>query len=435
MRVPDIIMKKRDGGELSPEEIFFLIDGMVSGDVPDYQMSAFCMAVYFQGMTSAETTALTLAMARSGEIVDLSAIRGTKVDKHSTGGVGDTTTLVLAPMVAATGVPVAKMSGRGLGHTGGTLDKLESIPGMRVSLSEEEFIEQVNRIGIAIVGQTEDVAPADKILYALRDVTATVESIPLIAASIMSKKLATGADAIVLDVKTGTGAFMHDLSQAEALAGLMVDIGRMARRKMAAVISDMNQPLGHGVGNTLEVIEAVQTLAGEERGRLFDLCLELGARMVVMGGAESSIEAARVRLNDVVDSGAALEKLREMVVAQGGDPAYIDDPRRLPVAPYSEYITAPCSGYVASVDAMTLGRAAMSMGAGRARKEDSVDLECGLVTLVSIGDPVEQGQPVAKLYASSTSLLTEGLSVAAKAYTYSAEPIEPPPLVYRIIES
>lgn len=434
MRVPDIIMKKRDGHELSSEEISFLIEGMVSGDVPDYQMSAFCMAVYFQGMTPRETTALTLAMTRSGEIVDLSNIRGTKVDKHSTGGVGDTTTLVLAPMVAACGVPVAKMSGRGLGHTGGTLDKLESIPGMRVTLSEEEFMEQVNRIGIAVVGQTEDVAPADKTLYALRDVTATVESIPLIAASIMSKKLATGADAIVLDVKTGTGAFMHDLTCARELASLMVDIGGMAGRRMAAVISDMNQPLGHAVGNTLEVIEAIQTLSGEKRGRIFDLCLELGARMVEMAGAESDIDAARFRLQKTVESGAALEKLREMVIAQGGDAGYVDDPKRLSVAEFSESISAPCSGYVASVDAMTLGRAAMSMGAGRQRKEDSVDLSCGLVTLVSVGDPIEEGQPVVELHASNRSKLSEGLSYAARAFTYSPDPIQPPPLVYETIQ-
>lgn len=434
MRVPDIIMKKRDGHELSSEEISFLIEGMVSGDVPDYQMSAFCMAVYFQGMTPRETTALTLAMTRSGEIVDLSNIRGTKVDKHSTGGVGDTTTLALAPMVAACGIPVAKMSGRGLGHTGGTLDKLEAIPGMRVILSEEEFMEQVNRIGIAVVGQTEDVAPADKTLYALRDVTATVESIPLIAASIMSKKLATGADAIVLDVKAGTGAFMHDLTRARELASLMVDIGRMAGRRMAAVISDMNQPLGHAVGNTLEVIEAIQTLSGEKRGRIFDLCLELGARMVVMAGAESDMDSARSRLQETVESGAALEKLREMVIAQGGDPGYVDDPKRLPVAEFSESVSAPCSGYVASVDAMTLGRAAMSMGAGRQRKEDSVDLSCGLVTLVSVGDRVEKGQPVVELYASSSSKLSEGLSYAIRAFAYSPDPVQPPPLVYETIQ-
>lgn len=434
MRVPDIIMKKRDGHELSSDEISFLIDGMVSGDVPDYQMSSFCMAVYFQGMTPRETTALTLAMTRSGEIVDLSAIRGIKVDKHSTGGVGDTTTLVLAPMVAACGVPVAKMSGRGLGHTGGTLDKLESIPGMRVTLSEEEFIEQVNRIGIAVVGQTEDVAPADKALYALRDVTATVESIPLIAASIMSKKLATGADAIVLDVKAGTGAFMHDLARARELASLMVDIGRMAGRRMAAVISDMNQPLGHAVGNTLEVIEAIQTLSGEKRGRIFDICLELGARMIVMAGAEHDTDSARVRLRETVESGAALEKMREMVIAQGGDPEYVDDPKRLAVAEFSESIYAPRSGYVASVDAMTLGRAAMSMGAGRQRKEDTIDLSCGLVTLVSVGDQVEKGQPVLELYASSRSRLSEGLSHATGAITYLPDPVQPLPLVYETIQ-
>ncbi|HAI87362.1 MAG TPA: pyrimidine-nucleoside phosphorylase [Firmicutes bacterium] len=434
MRVPDIIMKKRDGHVLSPEEIRYMIGGMLSQDVPDYQMSAFCMAIFFQGMTPEETTALTTAMADSGRRADLSAIRGIKVDKHSTGGVGDTTTLVLVPMVAAAGVPVAKMSGRGLGHTGGTLDKLESIPGFRVSLSEREFVDQVNRIGLAIVGQTEDIAPADKRLYALRDVTATVESIPLIASSIMSKKLATGADAIVLDVKAGTGAFMHELDRARRLARAMVDIGRLAGRRMAAVISDMNQPLGQAIGNSLEVIEAIDTLSGRSAGRLLQLCLELGAHMVVLGGAARDTAQARAVLSGLVESGAALAKLREMVKAQGGDATCVDDPSRIGAAPLSEQITAPTDGYVSRVDALTLGRAAAAMGAGRQRKTDSVDLHCGLKVLVSVGDRIEAGQPVATLYAGSQPRLREGTAQAGPAFAYSDAPCSAPPLVYEIIE-
>ncbi|MEA4882179.1 MAG: pyrimidine-nucleoside phosphorylase [Clostridia bacterium] len=434
MRVPDIIMKKRDGQELSPEEIRLLIDGMIRGDVPDYQMSAFCMAVFFRGMSAEETTALTMAMVNSGRVVDLSAIPGIKVDKHSTGGVGDTTTLVLAPMAAAAGVPVAKMSGRGLGHTGGTLDKLESIPGFTVSLSEREFVKQVNSIGIAVVGQTEDVAPADKMLYALRDVTATVESIPLIAASIMSKKIATGADAIVLDVKAGSGAFMNALPQAQQLARLMVDIGRLAGRRVAAVISDMNQPLGRAIGNSLEVIEAIETLRGAGSPRLLALCMELGARMLMLAGAEGNLESARRRLARMVESGAAENKLRQMVEAQGGDPSFVDHPERLAVASTTCEILASSGAYVCAVDALTLGRAAMAMGAGRQRKGDPVDLTCGLRVRAIAGERVEAGQPVATLYASDRSRLEEGLAIAREAFSYSTEPAPGSPLVYEAIE-
>lgn len=435
MRAPDIIMKKRDGHALSADEISYMIQGMLTGEVPDYQISAFCMAVFFQGMTSEETTALTLAMADSGRRVDLSAIRGVKVDKHSTGGVGDTTTLVLAPMVAAAGVPVAKMSGRGLGHTGGTLDKLESIPGFRVSLSEREFVDQVNRIGLAVVGQTEDVAPADKRLYALRDVTATVESIPLIASSIISKKLATGADAIVLDVKVGSGAFMHELDNARELARAMVDIGCMAGRRMAALITDMNQPLGQAVGNSLEVIEAIHTLSGRGGSRLLELCFELGARMVVLGGVSGDVKQARVILRRLVESGKALAKLKEMVEAQGGDVSCVDDPDRIEVASLSTRILAPVDGYVCRADALTLGRAAAAMGAGRQRKTDSVDLGCGLRVLVSVGDRVEAGQPVAELFAGARSRLDDGAAEATSAFVYSKAPCEAPPLVYESIEA
>ncbi|MGB4338561.1 MAG: pyrimidine-nucleoside phosphorylase [Bacillota bacterium] len=432
MRVPDLIMKKRDGQELSAEEITYLIEGMVSGEVPDYQMAALCMAIYFRGMTPEETTAMTLAMARSGSTVDLSSIRGVKVDKHSTGGVGDTTTLVLAPMVAAAGAKVAKMSGRGLGHTGGTIDKLESIPGFRVDLTQEEFFGQVNRIGVAVAGATGDIAPADKKLYALRDVTATVESIPLIAASIISKKLATGADAIVLDVKTGSGAFMRDLDSARQLASLMIDIGRLAGRRMDAVITDMSQPLGMAIGNSLEVIEAIETLQGKRAGRLLEVCLELGARMLVASEVSANLDDARYRLQDALSSGQALQKLAQMIEAQGGDAACTQDPWALPVAPLRATITAPEDGYLSRADALTLGRAAMAMGAGRVRKEDSIDLSCGIVLAKSIGDRVHAGDTLATLYASSQRLLDEGCRMARHAFAVSLEPVDSPVLIHRL---
>ena len=432
MRVPDLIMKKRDGQELSAEEITYLIEGMVSGEVPDYQMAALCMAIYFRGMTPEETTAMTLAMARSGSTVDLSSIRGVKVDKHSTGGVGDTTTLVLAPMVAAAGAKVAKMSGRGLGHTGGTIDKLESIPGFRVDLTQEEFFGQVNRIGVAVAGATGDIAPADKKLYALRDVTATVESIPLIAASIISKKLATGADAIVLDVKTGSGAFMRDLDSARQLASLMIDIGRLAGRRMDAVITDMSQPLGMAIGNSLEVIEAIETLQGKRAGRRLEVCLELGARMLVASEVSANLDDARYRLQDALSSGQALQKLAQMIEAQGGDAACTQDPWALPVAPLRATITAPEDGYLSRADALTLGRAAMAMGAGRVRKEDSIDLSCGIVLAKSIGDRVHAGDTLATLYASSQRLLDEGCRMARHAFAVSLEPVDSPVLIHRL---
>jgi pyrimidine-nucleoside phosphorylase len=435
VRVPDIIAKKRDGGELSREEIEFMIRGATSGEIPDYQMTALLMAVYFRGMTPEETTALTLAMAHSGALVDLAGIRGVKVDKHSTGGVGDTTTLVLAPLVAAAGARVAKMSGRGLGHTGGTLDKLESIPGFRISLAPSEFIAQVNTVGVAVVGQTADVAPADKILYALRDVTATVDSIPLIAASIMSKKIATGADVIVLDVKVGSGAFMRSLADARNLASLMVEIGRMSGRRTAAVISDMSQPLGRAVGNSLEVREAVHTLRGEGSRRLLELCLELASRMTVLAGVHEELGTAREHLEMLIKSGVALAKLRDMVAAQGGDPTYVDFPERLPVAPFERAVVARGSGHVARADALTLGRAAMAMGAGRARKEDPIDLSVGLVTHAEVGDEVHAGQCLATLYASSRDKLEEGASIADGAFSISETPVAAPPLVYEAVDA
>lgn len=430
MRAPELIMKKRDGGELSGAELKYLIDGMVSGEVADYQMAALCMAVFFRGMSPRETADLTQAMTLSGSVLDLSAISGIKVDKHSTGGVGDTTTLVLAPMVAAAGGVVAKMSGRGLGHTGGTLDKLESIPGFRVALTDGEFSAQVNRIGLAVVGQTGDIAPADKKLYALRDVTATVESIPLIAASIMSKKLATGADAIVLDVKTGSGAFMRELDDARRLAELMVEIGTMSGRRMAALITDMSQPLGMAIGNSLEVIEAIETLQGKVGGRLLEVCMELGARMLTLSELACDAEEGRAMLRRALASGKALDKLAQMIEAQGGDAECTRNPWVLPVAGCTAQIIASEAGYVQHVDALTLGRAAMAMGAGRSRKEDDVDLACGIMVAKSVGDMVSPGEPLARLYASSEGLLREGTAIAGAAFAIGAEPAIAPTLFY-----
>ncbi|MFZ5924598.1 MAG: thymidine phosphorylase, partial [Bacillota bacterium] len=346
MRAYDIILKKRRGQELSREEITFLIDGFTRGEIPDYQMAAWCMTVFFQGMNARETRDLTLAMAKSGETVDLSAVRGIKVDKHSTGGVGDKTTLVLAPLVAAAGAPVAKMSGRGLGHTGGTLDKLESIPGFRVDLSKEAFVTSVNSIGVAVAGQTAAIAPADKKLYALRDVTATVDSMPLIASSVCSKKLASGADAIVFDVKVGTGAFMKSERDAATLARLMVDIVRGAGRKAAAVVSDMNQPLGYAVGNALEVREAIETLRGSGPGDLVEICLTLGSLMLVLAGIASDTSQARAALADLLKKGAALEKFAQFVKSQGGDMRVAEHPDILPRAGRVVTVPSPSSGYV-----------------------------------------------------------------------------------------
>lgn len=409
MRVIDLIHKKRLGHSLSQEEIRSLIDQYVRGDVPDYQMSALCMAILFQGMSAQETTHLTMAMAESGHLMNLSEIPGIKVDKHSTGGVADTTTLVLAPLVASVGVPIAKMSGRGLGHTGGTLDKLESIPGFSVQMSMEKFQEQVRTIGIAVAAQTADLAPADKSLYALRDVTDTVESIPLIASSIMSKKLASGADAIVLDVKVGEGAFMKDLDRARALAQTMVNIGRLSKRNTVAVLTQMDEPLGRAIGNALEVREAILTLRGQGSEDLAELCLILGSEMVVQGGKAKDAASARAMLEEAIQSGAALEKFKEFVKAQGGDERVADDLTLLPQAPVVQYYEAQQNGVITKLHAEALGLVAMRLGAGRSTRDDVIDPSVGLILLRNVGQSVVEGEPIVEIHARSVEAARQAL--------------------------
>lgn len=400
MRMVDLIEKKRDGLELSTEEIQFIIKGYTAGSIPDYQMSALTMAIVFQGMSERERADLTMEMVRSGDQIDLSAIEGIKVDKHSTGGVGDTTTLVLGPLVASVGVPVAKMSGRGLGHTGGTIDKLESVAGFHVEIGNEEFIKLVNQNKIAVIGQSGNLTPADKKLYALRDVTATVESIPLIASSIMSKKIAAGADAIVLDVKTGAGAFMKTLDDSRELAKAMVRIGKNVGRRTMAVISDMSQPLGYAIGNALEVKEAIDTLKGHGPEDLTELCLTLGSHMVVLAEKANSLETAREMLTKAIYDGSALEKLKLFLSSQGGDPSIVDDPSKLPQAKYTFEVEAEEAGYVAEIMADEVGTAAMLLGAGRATKESVIDLAVGIVLHKKIGDQVKQGESLATIYSN-----------------------------------
>jgi len=436
MRSVDLIQKKRDGGELTASELTFLIDGYSRGDIPDYQLSAWAMAVFFRGMTSRETAALTLAMANSGDQVDLGPISGIKVDKHSTGGVGDKTTLILAPLVASVGIPVAKMSGRGLGHTGGTIDKLESIEGFRTELSREKFMTQVNDIGLSVIGQSGNLAPADKKLYALRDVTATVESIPLIASSVMSKKIAAGADAIVLDVKTGSGAFMKTLEDSEKLAQAMVEIGTEVGRNTAAVISDMDQPLGNAIGNALEVHESIETLKGNGPEDLTELCLTLGAHMVVLGGKSDSIEAAKLLLRDQIANGAALAKFKAFIAAQGGDASIADDPSRLPQAPVIVEVKAESSGFVSAIEAEQLGLAAMLLGAGRATKDAVIDYAVGVMLRKKVGDSVEAGETIALLHVRvSNESATEVADRVRQAYTIREEKPEKRALLLSVITS
>ncbi|HLO02284.1 MAG TPA: pyrimidine-nucleoside phosphorylase [Symbiobacteriaceae bacterium] len=433
MRAYDLIYKKRQGEELSGAEIRFLIDGYTAGSIPDYQMAAWAMAVCLRGMTARETAELTMAMTHSGEVIDLSGIAGVKVDKHSTGGVGDKVSLVLAPLVAACGAPVAKMSGRGLGHTGGTLDKMESIPGMRVELARQEFIDQVNRTGLAIVGQSGNLVPADKKLYALRDVTATVDSIPLIASSIMSKKIAGGADAIVLDVKTGSGAFMKSLDDSFRLAEAMVAIGREVGREVAAFVSDMDQPLGAAVGNALEVAEAIETLRGFGPADLEAVVMSLGAQMLRLAGVASDAETGKKMLLKALRSGAGLAKLIEMVEAQGGDPSYIRQPVKLPRAARLLPVLAPSAGWIEGMDALGIGVAAMLLGAGRETKESVIDQGVGVILKKKVGDQVAAGEPLVELHVTDERRLAEVQERVLAAYRIGAGPAKPHPLLYGVV--
>ncbi|MGQ3479924.1 pyrimidine-nucleoside phosphorylase [Paenibacillus sp. TY11] len=428
MRMVDLIEKKRDGKELTTEEINFIIQGYTQGEIPDYQVSALAMSIFFKDMTERERADLTMAMVHSGDTIDLSAIEGVKVDKHSTGGVGDTTTLVLAPLVAALDIPVAKMSGRGLGHTGGTIDKLEAIAGFHVEISKDEFVDLVNRSKIAVIGQSGNLTPADKKLYALRDVTATVNSIPLIASSIMSKKIAAGSDAIVLDVKTGAGAFMKTVDDAKELAHAMVSIGNNVGRKTMAVISDMSQPLGLAIGNSLEVKEAIDTLRGEGPKDLEELCMALGSQMVFLAGKADSLENAEEKLREVIRNGKALEKFKEFIANQGGDASVVDHPERLPQAQYLIEVPAKQDGVVAEIVADEIGTAAMLLGAGRATKESEIDLAVGLMLNKKVGDTVQKGDSLVTIHANREDVA----QVLEKIYANIriADHAEAPVLIY-----
>ncbi|MBO4885820.1 MAG: thymidine phosphorylase [Clostridia bacterium] len=434
MRATDIIMKKRLGGELSAEEIQAFVRGATDGSFEDYQLSALLMAICMAGMTDRETVDLTMSMARSGETLDLSSIPGAKVDKHSTGGVGDTTTLIVAPLAAACGAKVAKMSGRGLGFTGGTLDKLESIPGMRVDLSRERFIEQVKAIGIAVIGQTSELAPADRTLYALRDVTATVDSLPLVTSSILSKKIAAGCDAVVLDVKTGSGAVMPTAEMSVKLAETMVRIGSMTGRRFSALVTDMDQPLGMNVGNALEVREAIDALCGRADGALLDVSLQLGAQMLRTAGLADSARAATARLREKLANGEGLKKLAEMIEAQGGDPRVAQDPDRLPKAEARLSVGAPEGGYIAAMKTSDIGYAAQALGAGRVRKGDRIDPAVGLVMKKRVGDPVEKGEIWCELHVNPASDVAAARRLLEGALTVSPRPVAAPELVHAVIE-
>lgn len=431
MRMVDIIAKKRDGKELTTEEIQFFIKGYTDGTIPDYQVSALAMAIFFQDMSDRERADLTMAMVESGETIDLSEIEGVKVDKHSTGGVGDTTTLVLGPLVAALDVPVAKMSGRGLGHTGGTIDKLEAVEGFHVEITKEQFIDIVNRDKVAVIGQTGNLTPADKKIYALRDVTGTVNSIPLIASSIMSKKIAAGADAIVLDVKTGAGAFMKTEEDAIELAHAMVRIGNNVGRQTMAVISDMSQPLGFAIGNALEVKEAIDTLKGEGPEDLTELVLVLGSQMVVLAKKANTLEEAREMLKEVMKNGKAIKKFKQFLHNQGGDSSIVDQPEKLPQAKYVIDVPAKTSGVVSNIVADEIGIAAMLLGAGRATKEDEIDLAVGLMLRKKVGDVVKEGESLVTIYANREDVedvkekIYENISLSEKA--------EAPKLIYTVI--
>ena len=430
MRAVDIIIKKRDQGELTLAEIEFFIKSFISGEVADYQASALLMAIVLNGMTPRETADLTLAMANSGHMLDLSDVVDLAVDKHSSGGVGDKTSLAVLPIVAACGLPVGKMSGRGLGFSGGTLDKLESIPGYRVDLTTEEFKHQLKQEGIVLTGQSLDLAPADGKLYALRDVTGTVQSIPLIASSIMCKKLAAGAQAILLDVKTGLGAFMETLEDARQLANLMVDIGQLAGREVVALLSDMNQPLGNAVGNSLEVVEAIETLKDSGPEDFLEHCLHVSAHMLVLGKRAKDLTEGRTIAEKSIADGSAFEKFRVLVEAQGGDVSYVDNPSKFPKAAYVEVVKSPQNGYVAQIQARSIGEAAVALGAGRARKSDPIDHAVGFVIHRKVGDQVEKGEPLFTVHANDEEKLAEARGAGLSAHEFSSEPVERLPLFY-----
>jgi pyrimidine-nucleoside phosphorylase len=434
MRATDIIIKKRDKGELSKKEIRFFVEGFTDGSIKDYQASAWAMAVLLNGMSDRETTELTLAMAESGEVLDLSGVVDIALDKHSTGGVGDKTTLVVEPIVSACGLRVGKMSGRGLGFSGGTLDKMESISGFRTDLSTEEFLAQLKGLGLVLTGQTGDLAPADKAMYSLRDVTGTVDSLPLIAASIMSKKIAAGAQRIVLDVKVGVGAFMKTQDDATALAKIMVKIAKLANRKAVALLSDMNQPLGHAVGNALEVKEAIDTLRGGGPGDFRAHALEVASQLVLLGEGAATLKAARLRTEAALKDGSALERFRQLVIAQGGDVSYVDHPEKLPTASLIEEVTSPRTGYLKGIDAQVVGETSVDLGAGRARKEDKIDFAVGIVVHHNVGDKVQKGQPLFTLHANDKAKLAAARERVLAAHTWSAKKTKPLPLFYGVIK-
>ena len=433
MQVLDIIMKKRDGQKLSKEEIEFFISGFVKGEIPDYQAAAMVMAIYYMGMSKEELSDWTGTMIHSGDIIDLSSIPGVKTDKHSTGGVGDKTTILLGPWMAAVGLPVAKMSGRGLGHTGGTIDKLEAIPGFRTEISRAEMIGYVKKSGIAVAGQSGNLVPADKKLYALRDVTATVDSIPLIASSIMSKKIAAGADAIVLDVKVGSGAFMKTEEEAIDLSKAMVLIGERAGRNTIAVISNMEQPLGYAVGNGLEVIEAIDALKGKGPEDLYELSYGLGSNMMVAAGAAADGEEAKQKMREVLANGKALQKFKEMTVNQGGNPAVADDYHLFPQAAYRIEINAGGSGYVTVLNGQEIGMAVKEIGGGRTKLDDELDLSAGVCLQKKIGDQVSEGECIAVLYGNDQSAMAAAVKRIQAAYEYGEKKPEKKPMIYQII--
>lgn len=433
MRIVDIIIKKRDHQELSQEEIEFFIRGYTSGEIPDYQAAALAMAVLLNGMTARETKDLTLAMAHSGEVLDLSGVVPIAVDKHSTGGVGDKTTLVIAPLVRACGLAVGKMSGRGLGFSGGTLDKMESIPGYRADLTTDEFLAQLAHTGIVLTGQSADLAPADGKLYALRDVTGTIQSIPLIASSVMSKKIAAGALAIVLDVKLGDGAFMHNLEDARTLASLMVEIGQMVGRRVVALLSDMNQPLGYAAGNALELREAIDTLHGNGPADFLEHCLVAAGYMLALGGVAQNETAGRQLAESALQDGLGFKWLRKLVAAQSGDVSYVDHPEKLPQASLVETIPSPHSGYLSKIHARLVGEAVVALGGGRAKKGDAIDYAVGIVVHHKVGDWVEAGQPLFSVHANDVDLCTQAIKMVLEAHQWSDTSVEPLPMFYGVV--